>query len=259
MFVNLEGDIAEFHLKLNNELLLRFPFLHVEHPLHEFYEFLKKHPENRMVRKFPNVIPPPLKDLFMQLWELENKKISSDQISTYMLKEKQILQMKEKQEAKSKDQSYSSLFKKYLESDEESEKSVSYQKNESIENDLEEVNKCVKRIVKLPNRNTAISYLLFLINQIENIKWLQFGSKEYRYFKNKILEKNNINDEIKSLDIESFFSILDDHNINFESIFQKEPKGEKSRQQKQEEKNELEIKLLQRRERLKEMLQRSKK
>ncbi|KAF8821921.1 hypothetical protein IE077_000148 [Cardiosporidium cionae] len=41
-FVRREGDRVEFRLKLDDDLISQFPFLHVDHPLHPYYAYLKR-------------------------------------------------------------------------------------------------------------------------------------------------------------------------------------------------------------------------
>ncbi|KEG02647.1 conserved Plasmodium protein, unknown function [Plasmodium vinckei vinckei] len=124
-FAILESDIVEFYLKLDNDLLIKFPFLHVDHPLHEYYEYIKTNTKKRIVNVCPDVISEPLKDLLLYVQKLEKEKIVKNETKTKLLEEKQANALKEAKDKTQKlkqkgDQSYSSLFLKYMESDEES-------------------------------------------------------------------------------------------------------------------------------------------
>lgn len=120
-----ESDIVEFYLKLDNDLLIKFPFLHVDHPLHEYYEYIKTNTKKRIVDVCPNAISEPLRDLLLYVQKLEKEKMIKHETKTKMLEEKQANALKEAKDKTRKtkqkgDQSYSSLFLKYMESDEES-------------------------------------------------------------------------------------------------------------------------------------------
>ncbi|SCM22506.1 conserved Plasmodium protein, unknown function [Plasmodium chabaudi adami] len=124
-FAILESDIVEFYLKLDNDLLIKFPFLHVDHPLHEYYEYIKTNTKKRIVDVCPNAISEPLRDLLLYVQKLEKEKMIKHETKTKMLEEKQANALKEAKDKTRKtkqkgDQSYSSLFLKYMESDEES-------------------------------------------------------------------------------------------------------------------------------------------
>ncbi|CRG93818.1 conserved Plasmodium protein, unknown function [Plasmodium gallinaceum] len=252
-----ESDIVEFYLKLDNDLLIKFPFLHVDHPLHEYYQFIKLNTTKRIIKKYPNFIPRSLKNLFEFVVELENKKVTKNETTTKILKEKQMKNLKEKKKKKDeeKDQSYSTLFMKYMESDEESDKTIKEEKEEKEDLTNNENFKEVDDIVnKFPPKNeSSNNYLQFLIRCIENLKYLQYGSKEYDYFTKKLLcsksDSNFISRKITSIDFLTFIYKLDEYKINFENIC-----GNINEDEKVEEKDNLKMIQDYRRERAKLIL-----
>ncbi|CRH00896.1 conserved Plasmodium protein, unknown function [Plasmodium relictum] len=255
IFVNLESDIVEFYLKLDNDLLIKFPFLHVDHPLHEYYEFIKLNTTKRIIKTYPNFIPSPLKSLFEFVVELENKKVTKNEATTKILKEKQLNNLKEKKKRKNeeKDQSYSTLFMKYMESDQESDKTTKGNKEELTDSEnFAEVDDLINKISTLKNESATL-YIQFLIRCIENFKYLQYGSKEYEYFTKKILYNKNVSNDkswkINPIDFLTFIFKLDEHKINFESI-----SGDIKEDKKIEEKDNLKMIQDYRRERAKLIL-----
>lgn len=109
----------------------------IDHPLHRYYEFVKLNTKKRLITKYPKIIPSPLKDLFQYVTDLENTKVINNEIKSKKLKEKQIEHVKNKKGNKQilmkqkENQSYSSLFMRYMQSDDE-------KSNSTVENDKNE-------------------------------------------------------------------------------------------------------------------------
>lgn len=162
-----EGDIAEFYLKLDNDVLINFPFLHVDHPLHRYYELVKENTNRRLIDDYPNSIPLALRGLFGHVRQLEKEKVSSNEAKANMLREKQKISMRDAKDMKAKlserekrkkkqteDQSYSSLFMKYMESDDETEaKNVQQEKPISNQDLLVMHTRSCRKEKKTPPRN----------------------------------------------------------------------------------------------------------
>ncbi|KAI4837261.1 SURP domain-containing protein [Plasmodium brasilianum] len=226
VFANLESDIAEFYLKLDNELLIKFPFLLVDHPLHEYYQFVKLNAKERIIEKYPYFIPKPLRELFEYVHKLEITKIAKNETKTKMLKEKQKINIKdgnektkkqkEKQKEKEKeDQSYSTLFMKYMQSDEESDEKK--RDEEAIRGEeISEVDDVLDKISSTKSESSILSMRLF-IKCIEKLKYLQYGSKEYEYFSKKVLGNKNVSDSdlinVTSTDFLKLILTLDEQKI----------------------------------------------
>ncbi|KNC37675.1 hypothetical protein PFLG_02641, partial [Plasmodium falciparum RAJ116] len=93
--------------------------------------------KKRLITKYPKIIPSPLKDLFQYVTDLENTKVINNEIKSKKLKEKQIEHVKNKKGNKQilmkqkENQSYSSLFMRYMQSDDE-------KSNSTVENDKNE-------------------------------------------------------------------------------------------------------------------------
>ncbi|VWU50494.1 conserved protein, unknown function, partial [Hepatocystis sp. ex Piliocolobus tephrosceles] len=202
-FVNLEGDVVEFYSKLDNDLLMQFPFLHVDHPLHEYYEYVKVNTKKRMINVCPNLIPTPLKKLLQYVYNLEQEKNFKNEIKTNILKEKQLTNLnatkektrkqkqKEKDKENEKNQSYLSLFMKHMQSDEENDEENDEASDEVKEqnNDMlikpEEIDKLIEQISN-ESPDNSFSFIHLLVKCIDKIKYLQYGSMEYNYFRQKI-------------------------------------------------------------------------
>ncbi|GAB67316.1 hypothetical protein PCYB_113360 [Plasmodium cynomolgi strain B] len=194
MFANSEGDIAEFYLKLNNDVLINFPFLHVDHPLHRYYELVKENTKRRLIDDYPDSIPMALRGLFGHMRQLEKDKVTSNEAKANMLREKQKIRMKDANDMKVKlserekrkkkqteDQSYSSLFMKYMESDDETGAKNIEQEKPLGNEDLLEMDNLINQILN-SKKELPIYFARFLMRCIEKLKYLQYGSKEYAYF-----------------------------------------------------------------------------
>ncbi|SBS85249.1 conserved Plasmodium protein, unknown function [Plasmodium ovale curtisi] len=217
-FVNLESDIVEFYLKLDNKLLMKFPFLHVDHPLHDYYQYVKLNTKKRMIDSYPNFVPAPLKELLQHVRKLEKEKISKNEIKTKMLKEKQIITLKDEKgktkkqrEREKEEESYANLFMKYMQSDEETDdkeevKSASTQQIRP--EDRQEMDDVIEKISKGEIGSTP-RFVQILIQCIDKLKFLQYGSKEYAYFSQKFMEKRNASNN-ESLNI----TMRNMHHIN---------------------------------------------
>ncbi|GAW81788.1 hypothetical protein, conserved [Plasmodium gonderi] len=202
MFANWEGDIVEFYLKLNNDILIEFPFLHVDHPLHAYYQLVKENTRNRITDKYENLIPAPLRGLFEYVRQMENAKVTNNEIKAKLLREKQQISMKDANEKKIKqlemekqkkkqteDQSYSTLFMQYMESDEdvkENPADVEEKPAEVKENPADEMKNLICKILN-SKKEFPIYLAKCFLHCIEKLKYLQYGSKEYSYFYEQIM------------------------------------------------------------------------
>ncbi|SCP05029.1 conserved Plasmodium protein, unknown function [Plasmodium ovale] len=229
-FVNLESDIVEFYLKLDNKLLMKFPFLHVDHPLYDYYQYVKLNTKKRMIDSYPNFVPAPLKELLQHVRKLEKEKISKNEIKTKMLKEKQIITLKDEKgktkkqrEREKEEESYANLFMKYMQSDEETDdkeevKSASTQQIRP--EDRQEMDDVIEKISKGEIGSTP-RFVQILIQCIDKLKFLQYGSKEYAYFSQKFMEKRNAsNNESLNITSADFLNLLckpDERKESFES------------------------------------------
>ncbi|CDO63426.1 conserved Plasmodium protein, unknown function [Plasmodium reichenowi] len=234
MFVNIEGDIAEFYLKLDNDVLIKFPFLHVDHPLHRYYEFVKLNAKKRLITKYPKIIPSPLKDLFQYVTDLENTKDINNEIKSKKLKEKQIEHVKNKKGnkqilMKQKDnQSYSSLFMRYMQSDDEKSNSTIENDNNEEHNEdtlsnesMMEIDNIIKKL-KDKKDKSSIQIARFYLQCIEKLKFLQYGTRQYKYFVQKLLcDQNTLNvnnSDIKSTDFLEFLLKTDEHKKSLDNV-----------------------------------------
>ncbi|CAA9989088.1 conserved Plasmodium protein, unknown function [Plasmodium knowlesi strain H] len=271
MFANSEGDIAEFYLKLNNDVLINFPFLHVDHPLHGYYELVKENTKRRLIDDHPNSIPTVLHRLFRHVRKLEKDKVTSNEVKDNMLREKQKINIKDANDMKAKlserekrkkkereDQSYSSLFMKYMESDDETDvKEIEKEKPIGTE-DLLEMDNLINQIVH-SKKELPIYFARLLMRCIEKLKYLQYGSKEYAYFSERIMPDENFHNgafpNLTSADFLSLLFLLDEKNLDRD----KAPEGDTKEEPVAEGKDK--IKTIQecRRERAKMILQEFKK
>ncbi|CAG9477860.1 conserved Plasmodium protein, unknown function [Plasmodium vivax] len=271
MFANSEGDIAEFYLKLDNDVLINFPFLHVDHPLHRYYELVKENTNRRLIDDYPNSIPLALRGLFGHVRQLEKEKVSSNEAKANMLREKQKISMRDAKDMKAKlserekrkkkqteDQSYSSLFMKYMESDDETEAKNVQQEKPISNQDLLEMDQLINQILH-SKKELPIYFARLLMRCIEKLKYLQYGSKEYAYFSERIMpgkgSPKGAFPNVTSADFLSLVFLLDEKNLARE----KAPEGNTKEDPVVEEKDN--IKTIQecRRERAKMILQEFKK
>ncbi|SOV21746.1 conserved Plasmodium protein, unknown function [Plasmodium sp. DRC-Itaito] len=270
IFVNIEGDIAEFYLKLNNDVLIKFPFLHVDHPLHNYYEFVKSNTNKRLIKKYPKIIPSPLKDLFQYVTDLENAKVVNNQIKSKKLKEKQMDNVKNKKEKKQismkqkENQSYSSLFMRYMQSDDEnSNASVENDKNEQNDEDtlsnenMMEIDNIIKKL-KDKKDKSPIQTARFYLQCIEKFKYLQYGSKQYKYFVQKLLcDQNGLNvnnSDIKSTDFLEFLLKTNEHKISLDNVINEDINEQPNNHDTETERDDLQTMQDYRRERAKLIL-----
>ncbi|SOV74780.1 conserved Plasmodium protein, unknown function [Plasmodium sp. gorilla clade G3] len=270
IFVNIEGDIAEFYLKLDNDVLIKFPFLHVDHPLHRYYEFVKLNTNKRLITKYPKIIPSPLKGLFQYVTDLENTKVINNEIKSKKLKEKQIDIAKNKKANKQisikqkENQSYSSLFMRYMQSDDENSNSTEENdKNEEHNEDtlsnesMMEIDNIVKKL-KDKKDKSPIETARFYLQCIEKLKYLQYGSKQYKYFVQKLLcDQNRLNvnnSDIKSTDFLEFLLKTDEHKISLDNVINEDINDEQNNHATETEKDDLQTMQDYRRERAKLIL-----
>ncbi|KJP88150.1 hypothetical protein AK88_02267 [Plasmodium fragile] len=242
MFANSDGDIAEFYLKLNNDVLINFPFLHVDHPLHRYYELVKENTNRRLIDDYPNSIPMALRDLFAHMRHVEKDKVTSNEVKDNMLREKQKISMKDANDNKVKlaerekrkkkqteDQSYSSLFMKYMESDEETEAKNIEQEKPIGNEDLLEMDNLINQILH-SKKELPIYFARLLMRCIQKLKYLQYGSKEYAYFSERIIpgdcSTKGSFPTVTSADFLSLVFLMDEMNLAHEKATEGNTKEE---------------------------------
>ncbi|ANQ09360.1 Uncharacterized protein PCOAH_00034400 [Plasmodium coatneyi] len=246
MFANSEGDIAEFYLKLNNDVLIKFPFLHVDHPLHRYYELVKENTNRRLIDDHPNSIPMALRGLFTHMRQLEKDKVTSNEVKDNMLREKQKISIKDANDMK------------YMESDDETEEKNIVQEKPIGDEDLLQMDNLINQILH-SKKELPIYFARLLMRCIEKLKYLQYGSKEYAYFSERIMpgegSPNGAFPNVTSADFQSLVFLLDEMNLARENA----PEGNAKEESVVEEKDN--IKTIQecRRERAKMILQEFKK
>ncbi|EUD68555.1 hypothetical protein C922_00954 [Plasmodium inui San Antonio 1] len=267
MFANSEGDIAEFYLKLNNDILINFPFLHVDHPLHRYYELVKKNTKRRLIDDYPDSIPMALRGLFGHVRQLEKDKVTSNEVKDNMLREKQKISINDANEMKlrlserekrkrkqTEDQSYSSLFMKYMESDDETEVENIGQEKPLGDQDLLEIDNLINQILH-SKKELSIYFARLLMRCIEKLKYLQYGCKEYAYFSERIMHAEDSPKgpfpNVTSADFLSLVFLLDEKNLPQEKSSEGNTKEEPVLEEKGDTKTIQEC----RRERAKMMLQ----
>ncbi|ETW19575.1 hypothetical protein PFAG_01473 [Plasmodium falciparum Santa Lucia] len=265
-----EGDIAEFYLKLDNDVLIKFPFLHVDHPLHRYYEFVKLNTKKRLITKYPKIIPSPLKDLFQYVTDLENTKVINNEIKSKKLKEKQIEHVKNKKGNKQilmkqkENQSYSSLFMRYMQSDDEkSNSTVENDKNEEHNEDtlsnesMMEIDNIIKKL-KDKKDKSSMQTARFYLQCIEKLKFLQYGTKQYKYFVQKLLyDQNRLNvnnSDIKSTDFLEFLLKTDEHKKSLDNVINEDIYEQQNSHETETERDDLQTMQDYRRERAKLIL-----